>query len=307
MQDRSLILTRQQMAARREEAVRLLQTGELRQVQIARRLGVTEAAVSRWRKKLEEEGPDSLELHKAPGRPPKLKNDEKLELISKLKKGAKASGFETDQWDLEKVNDVIHKDYGIKYSQHYLYEIFARTGWRMPKLGPGGIRYFLRKWSYHGDPKYILEIDCFDYLTRRRLLLEFRFEHKLIIQVFDLIGILQETPELLFKSISESEVFQNKHWHKSILLPFDLYELGDIESNQGEEIVSNIFGENITKVLARIGLCIVPTSGIRINYQMPFEKIVRMFLKGQKIQERWLRRHNWNDSLEELMSKDFSQ
>jgi len=65
------------MADQREEAVRLLQAGELRQVQIARQLGVTEAAVSKWRKKLEEEGPDALELHKATGRPPRNKNCER--------------------------------------------------------------------------------------------------------------------------------------------------------------------------------------------------------------------------------------
>lgn len=44
-------------AERRAEGVRLLQAGELTQAQIARELGVTEAAVSRWEKKLDQGGP----------------------------------------------------------------------------------------------------------------------------------------------------------------------------------------------------------------------------------------------------------
>ncbi len=39
-------LTREQLAERRAEAVRLLKAGEMKQVEIARHLGVTEAAVS---------------------------------------------------------------------------------------------------------------------------------------------------------------------------------------------------------------------------------------------------------------------
>jgi predicted transcriptional regulator len=41
-------LTRSQMADRRAEGVRLLEAGEMTQVQIARYLGVSEAAVSAY-------------------------------------------------------------------------------------------------------------------------------------------------------------------------------------------------------------------------------------------------------------------
>jgi transposase-like protein len=54
-------LTREQMAERRAEGVQLLQAGEMTQAQIARELGVSEAAVSRWKKKLAEGGPQALQ------------------------------------------------------------------------------------------------------------------------------------------------------------------------------------------------------------------------------------------------------
>lgn len=85
------------MAERRAEGVRLLETGEKSQVQIARELGVSEACVSVWNKKLEEQGPQSLEVCKASGRPARLKTTDKAKLTEKLKRGALAAGFPTEQ------------------------------------------------------------------------------------------------------------------------------------------------------------------------------------------------------------------
>ena len=50
-------LTREQMAEQRAEGVRLLEVGEMTQAEIARYLGVTEAAVSKWKRQLFEQGP----------------------------------------------------------------------------------------------------------------------------------------------------------------------------------------------------------------------------------------------------------
>jgi DNA invertase Pin-like site-specific DNA recombinase len=47
-------LSRTQLAERRAEGVRMLEAGEMSQVQIARALGVSEAAVSKWNKELQE-------------------------------------------------------------------------------------------------------------------------------------------------------------------------------------------------------------------------------------------------------------
>jgi transposase len=85
-------LTREQMAERRAEGVRMLQAREMSQAQIARKLGVSEATISKWKKVLEESGPTGLEAWKASGRPPKLSAAQKEQLVEKLEEGARAAG-----------------------------------------------------------------------------------------------------------------------------------------------------------------------------------------------------------------------
>src|SRR3989337_2865249 len=88
-------LTREQLAERRAEAIHLLEAGEMRQVEIARHLGVSEAAVSKWKRQLAEEGPQALQLRKATGRPPKLDEAAKQALVKKLEEGAVTAGVST--------------------------------------------------------------------------------------------------------------------------------------------------------------------------------------------------------------------
>ena len=107
-------LTREQLAERRAEAVRLLEAGEMKQVEIARHLGVTEAAVSKWKKQLVREGPQALQMRKATGRPPKLDETAKQTLVKKLEEGAVAAGFPTEQWTQARVKQVIEREFGVQ-------------------------------------------------------------------------------------------------------------------------------------------------------------------------------------------------
>ena len=104
-------LTRKQMAERRAEGVGLLQAGEMSQAQVARYLGVSEATVSKWKKKLDQGGPDALQARKASGRPPKLSAAERQKLVDILEQGALAAGFATAQWTQARVKEVIHQDF----------------------------------------------------------------------------------------------------------------------------------------------------------------------------------------------------
>jgi len=108
------------MAERRAEGVRLLETGKKSQAEIARILGVSEAAVSVWAKKLREHGKDSLEMRKASGRPPKLKPGDKTKLLKKMKAGAVAAGFETERWTQARVQAMIGKEFGVHYHPNYI-------------------------------------------------------------------------------------------------------------------------------------------------------------------------------------------
>ena len=132
-------LTRSQMAERRAEGVRLLEAGEKNQVQIARSLGVSEAAVSKWKKVLKEKGAQALELRKATGRPAQLSAEDKRELVEKLKQGAIATGFPTEQWTQARVKQVIEQEFGVVYHPNYISRLLAELGWSVQKPDPRAI------------------------------------------------------------------------------------------------------------------------------------------------------------------------
>jgi transposase len=107
--------------------------GEMKQVEIARHLGVTEAAVSKWKKQLAEEGPQGLQLRKATGRPPKLDETARQALVKKLEEGAMAAGFPTEQWTQARVKKVIEREFGVSYHQNYISRLLDDLGWSVQK------------------------------------------------------------------------------------------------------------------------------------------------------------------------------
>jgi transposase len=126
-------LTRRQMAERRMEGVRLLERGKKSQAEIARILGVSEAAVSVWNKKLIKYGRESLALKKATGRPAGLTSADKANLLKILAAGATAAGFETERWTQARVQHVIEKKFGLRYHQNYLSRLLHDLGWSVQK------------------------------------------------------------------------------------------------------------------------------------------------------------------------------
>ncbi len=106
------------------------------QVQIARYLGVSEAAVSKWKKKLTEKGPQALEMQTATGRPPKLDQEAQQHLVEKLKQGALAAGFPTEQWTQARVKKVIQQEFGVCYHQNYISRLLKELGWSVQKPDP---------------------------------------------------------------------------------------------------------------------------------------------------------------------------
>jgi transposase len=108
-------LTPAQLEERRLAAVALLRHGHLSQAEIARRLGVSEAAVSRWKRPLVTEGRAGLHRRRHTGRPPRLTDAEWTRLGALLRQGALAAGFETAQWTLRRVAHLIRREFGVRY------------------------------------------------------------------------------------------------------------------------------------------------------------------------------------------------
>jgi transposase len=149
-------LTREQMAERRAEGVRLLEAGEMSQVEIARHLGVTEAAVSKWKRQLLGEGSQALQARKATGRPPKLDDVAKAKLVQKLEAGAIAAGFSTEQWTQARVKQLIKREFGVVYHQNYISRLLDDLGWSVQKMDPRAIERdeeLIRAWLSRDWPR----------------------------------------------------------------------------------------------------------------------------------------------------------
>jgi putative transposase len=121
-------LSREQMEERRLEGGRLLKEGKLSQAEIARHLGVSRATVSDWAKMVQAKGIRGLRKKKAPGSESKLSKVQKEKLKRMLDRGALACGFPTDRWTLERVRQLIQKEFKVSYHPNYLNRLLHSLG-----------------------------------------------------------------------------------------------------------------------------------------------------------------------------------
>jgi transposase len=124
-------LTRTQREERRLEAARLLQAGSLSYAEIARRVGVSRMAVSKWARQLRQHRGDMASLHTRPilGRPARLNVAQWQRVLAVLKEGALKAGFDTDRWTLLRIRAVILVAVGVRYHAHYLARRLKALGW----------------------------------------------------------------------------------------------------------------------------------------------------------------------------------
>jgi transposase len=124
-------LTRSQREERRLEAGRLLQAGQLSHADIARRLGVSRMAVSKWAQQLRQHRGDMTSLHTRPipGRPARLSVEQWQCVLAVLKDGALKAGFDTDRWTLLRIRAVMLVTFGVRYHAHYLARRLKALGW----------------------------------------------------------------------------------------------------------------------------------------------------------------------------------
>jgi len=103
------------------------------QVEVARKLGVTPAAVSQWVKARNEGGNAALRARSHPGRRPKL-NDRQLQQLEKLlQRGPRKHGHATERWTLKRVTGMIEKRFGVRYDPSGVWHVLHRMGWSCQK------------------------------------------------------------------------------------------------------------------------------------------------------------------------------
>ncbi len=93
------------------------------QAEVARALGVTQGAVSQWKKAYQRDGPDGVKAKPHPGPKPKLTAKQRGQLGRLLLKGARAHGYHTELWTLRRVGEVIRGRFGVQYDPSGIWHV----------------------------------------------------------------------------------------------------------------------------------------------------------------------------------------
>lgn len=122
----------EQLECQRLQAHALLEAG-LRPSEVARRLGVSPAAVSRWKKRSQRAGLEGLKAKPHPGRRPKLTAAQRRQLDLLLLQGPLAHEYMTDLWTLKRIAEVIETYFGVHYAPSGVWHVLRGIGWSCQK------------------------------------------------------------------------------------------------------------------------------------------------------------------------------
>ena len=113
---------------RRFKAFGLLKKG-LSEAEVAREVGVHRQSVNRWAEQIEEQGRQGLRQAGRAGRKSRLSEADRKQLETGLKRGAEALGYETNLWTLDRVAELIERDFGVKYHAGHVSWVLKKLGW----------------------------------------------------------------------------------------------------------------------------------------------------------------------------------
>lgn len=99
---------------------------DVHQGEVARRLGVSRQTVSRWHARFKADGIGGLTSRGAPGRAPKVSDAQLAQAEQALLEGAKAHGFDTDLWTLNRVATVIWRVTGVRHHPAHVWRLLRR-------------------------------------------------------------------------------------------------------------------------------------------------------------------------------------
>ena len=116
---------------RRCEGMRLLGR-RIPQAEVARRLGVTPAAVCKWEARRKAH-PGAAWRRRRLGKPPKLTMRHKKQLRAALQKGAQAHGFLNELWTLRRIAQVLESVCGVRLHPGHLWRVLGALGWSVQK------------------------------------------------------------------------------------------------------------------------------------------------------------------------------
>jgi transposase len=140
---------------RRIESARLFRRGRS-QAEVARELGVSRQAASRWHALWRAGGQTALAGVGRTGRKRKLTGDHLCRLEAILLAGARARGYETDLWTLKRIAQVIRREFGATYHAGHVWKVLGQLGWscqRPERRARERDERAIRRWLHYRWPR----------------------------------------------------------------------------------------------------------------------------------------------------------
>lgn len=118
---------------RRIMAVKWVNQG-MTQQEAAKRLEVTQGAVSQWVARARQGGEEALKTQPRSGRPTSLSDETMSQVLTALEAlGPDGFGYKDQRWTIQRIADSVDRLTGVRYSQTHMGRLLKRWGWSWQK------------------------------------------------------------------------------------------------------------------------------------------------------------------------------
>lgn len=148
--------SKEDLEARRKQAVRLLNRTDMSVSDVAEVEGVSRQSVNDWKNTYQEEGMEGLNAKpNSGGRNPDLPEEKLPELEGLLLDGAEAHGFEGDLWTLPRVARLLEEEFDVDVTPRTAGNYLDKLNWsnqrpqrRSAKRDHDEIEQWREDWEY---------------------------------------------------------------------------------------------------------------------------------------------------------------
>ena len=116
----------------RRRGARFLAAGQP-QAELARHVGVSRQTVMRWERLRQQGGLEALRRAEHFGRPERLSESQREELVRLLKAGSLAAGFATELWTLPRIARLIEERFSVSMVPSSVWRLLGRLGWSVQR------------------------------------------------------------------------------------------------------------------------------------------------------------------------------
>ena len=101
--------------------------------EVAAAVGSSKSSASRWKEAWKHGGAKALRPKRHPGPSPKLKPQQRRQLLAALKQGTRQWDYALAGWTGPLVRDLIRRLFGVEYHANYMGTLLHRLGWSPQK------------------------------------------------------------------------------------------------------------------------------------------------------------------------------